>query len=71
MSLALWMRDVKMTSAAAVQQEREVLLLPQNLQIWLLWVIMELKEGKDNALFTLLFVRSWTVPAVKDIILGG
>lgn len=24
MSLALWMRDVKMTSAAAVQQEREV-----------------------------------------------
>lgn len=46
-------------------------LLPQNLQIWLLWVIMELKEGNDNALFTLLFVRSWTVPAVKDIILGG
>lgn len=69
MSLALWMRDVKMTSAA-VQQEREVILL-QNLRIWLLWVIMELKEGKDNALCTLLFVRSWTVPAVKGIMLGG
>lgn len=61
------MRGVRRT-VASVQQEREVMLLPQSLGVQPPWVVMELKKGINNA-YVALFCGSGTVSAAQGITL--
>lgn len=51
---------------ASVQQEREVMLLPQTLGVQPPWVVMELKKGKNNA-YVALFCGSGTVSTAQGV----
>lgn len=62
------MRGVRKTFVS-VQQERGMVLLLRSLGVQLLWVMMELKKGKNDA-YIALFVDRGQFPLLRTSYLG-